>query len=63
MDQDGKLCGVDYPDYPAVYYLVQVVVPGNPLVQSGHPQVMTGRNLADYTLVTNAVCINSCPLN
>jgi hypothetical protein len=47
-DADGMYCGIDYPDYPYVYYAIQVrsVVTVSPLVADLH---------------VTPVCSNTCP--
>jgi hypothetical protein len=27
IDAAGKLCGIDYPDYPYIYYTIQLIFP------------------------------------
>ena len=45
VDFDGKLCGVDYPDHPFLYFIVTVEP------NSG----------VDAKIDFNAVCISKCP--
>ena len=46
VDYDGKLCGVDYPNHPFLYFLVQLA---NPTAFS------------DGEIEYKALCISSCP--
>ena len=48
VDEDGKLCGMDYPDYPYVYYLIEPKVP-----QSLQANQTTGRMLYSFSSIRN----------
>lgn len=46
VDFDGKLCGVDYPDHPFLYFIVNV------------DDVST---TGEASIEFNAVCVSTCP--
>jgi choline transporter-like protein 2/4/5 len=75
VDQDRKLCGVDYVNHPYLLYIVQLKLTQEPAVQSSRQldddmPLMFGLGQAfpelgtfgvDFEYTTNAVCVDHCP--
>jgi len=47
VDFDGKLCGVDYPEHPFLYFLINV----------DQKTIVTGNVDIEY----KAICVSECP--